>query len=290
MATIRTAEIEVSAKTRGAELTSIKSLKSGDEYLWQADPKFWARQSPLLFPFVGALPGGVYTHKGVSYKVGNHGFARECEFALLEEKPAAMTFELRSSNETLALYPFRFVLRVAYRVRGRALTVEYRVRNDDKDRMIFSIGAHPAFRAPIAAGERREDFDLVFEKKENVRRHFLSPDNVRTGESEGFLAGEDRVAVSQALFERGAIVLMDHASRRLTLQSRKSGRFVRMRFAGFPYLGIWSPKGDAPFVCLEPWLGVMPLAGSSPELAAKEGCLTLEPGRELKAPYQVEVG
>ncbi len=289
MATIRSAGIEVSAKTLGAELTSIKSA-DGTEYLWHGDPKFWARQSPLLFPIVGALPGGVYTHRGASYKLGNHGFARECEFVLVKEKPSEMVYELRSSEKTLAQYPFPFVLRVAYKVRKAGLTVEYSVRNSGDETMIYSIGAHPAFRAPIAADEGRADFDLIFEKKEDVRRHYLTPDNVRSGESEPFLHGQDRVAVTPELFERGAIVLIDHVSRQLSLRSRKSGRGVRVRFEGFPYLGIWSPKGDTPFVCLEPWYGVMPLAGSPQELAGKEGCLSLAAGQEFRAVYQVEIG
>jgi galactose mutarotase-like enzyme len=289
MATIRTAQIEVSAAALGAELTSIRS-RDGTEYLWQGDPRFWASRSPVLFPIVGALPGGVFTHGGKSYGLGNHGFARKTEFTPAGEAGEELRYELRASQATLAQYPFRFALTVAYRASGRTLSVEWRVRNEDTEKMVFSIGAHPGFRAPLEAGETREDFELLFETRETVRRHFLNADNVRTGESEVFLNGEDRVPLTPALFERGAIVLMDHKSRELTLRSRKSGRFVRLRFSGFPYLGIWSPRGDTPFVCLEPWHGVMPLAGSSTELAAKEGCLGLEPGRDFTASYQIEVG
>ncbi len=289
MAILRTSEIEVSAKTLGAELTSIKG-KDGTEYLWQADPKFWPRQSPLLFPIVGALPGGSYTHAGVTYKMGNHGFARDWEFAFVGEERNLLRYQLRADSRTLALYPFRFTLGVTYRASGRTLAVEWRVRNDDRTRMIFSIGAHPAFRAPIVPGEKREDFDLIFQKKETVRRHLVNADNLRSGESEPFLSGQDRVAVSPALFERGAIVLLDHVSREVTMRSRSSGRFVTVRFPGFPYLGIWSPKGDVPFVCIEPWHGVAPRAGSSPELAVKEGCLALEPDREFRTVYEIEVG
>ena len=289
MATLRTAEIEISAKTLGAELTSIKT-KDGTEYLWQGDPKFWASRSPVLFPIVGALPGGSLAHGGKTYALGNHGFARKTEFTLVSEGSDELRYDLRASEQTLAQYPFRFVLSVAYRASGRTVTVEWRVRNEDREKMVFSIGAHPGFRAPLAAGEKREDYDLIFQKKETVRRHLLNADNVRTGESEPFLRGEDRVAVTPALFERGAIVLTDHVSRELTLRSRKSGRFVTVRFPGFPYLGIWSPKGDTPFVCLEPWYGVMPLADSSPELARKQGCLSLDPGRDFVTSYEIEVG
>lgn len=288
MPTIRTAEIEVSARPTGAELASIKS-KDGTEYLWQADPAFWPRQSPLLFPNVGGLAGGEYSHKGRTYKLGNHGFARTSEFRLTVEKPDELRFELKSGAETLAVYPFDFTLAVDYRVRANCLTVAYSVRNDGAEKMHFSIGAHPAFRAPLAAGETRADYELVFEKKETVRRHFLNADNLRSGESEPFLAGGDRVQLTPALFERGAIVLMEHASRRLSLRSRKSGRGVSVSFAGFPYLGIWSPKGEAPFVCIEPWYGIMPLADASRELAEKEGCLALGPGKDFNSAYEIRV-
>ena len=36
----------------GAQLISYKD-STGKEYIWQRDPKFWNRCSPLLFPIVG---------------------------------------------------------------------------------------------------------------------------------------------------------------------------------------------------------------------------------------------
>ncbi|MEI6876018.1 MAG: aldose 1-epimerase family protein [Spirochaetota bacterium] len=289
MATIRTSEIEVSAITKGAELSSVKS-RDGCEYLWQGDPQFWARRSPILFPIVGALPGGVFTHEGKTWKLGNHGFAKDFEFALVKESETELLYELISDERTLELYPFRFKLGIGYSVQGRVLRVSYSVHSQDGKPMYFSIGAHPAFRAPLVEGERREDFDLLFEKKETVSRHFLNAENLRTGESEAVLKGEDSLRVSPALFERGAIILDKHLSRRVTLKSRVSGRFVSVSFPGFPQLGIWSPKGDCPFVCIEPWFGFMPLALSSPELATKESCLTLKPGERFEAFWEVEIG
>jgi galactose mutarotase-like enzyme len=289
MDAIRSEGIEAAASAKGAELQSVKD-REGREYLWQGDPAFWARRSPLLFPIVGALPGGTYSHEGATYKLGNHGFAKELDFAIVERGASVLRYELASDEKSLALYPFRFRLGISYKVEGKSLEVGYAVRNEDSRRMHFSIGAHPAFRAPLDPGERREDFDLVFEKKERVRRHFLNSDNVRTGESETFLEGQDRIGLGPSLFEKGAIVLADHASRWVRLESRRSGRSVKVRFPGFPRLGIWSPRGDCPFVCIEPWYGIMPLAGSTQELAKKEGALSLEPGAVFEAAYTIELG
>ena len=160
MATIRTYEIEATATTKGAELASIKS-KDGCEYLWQGDPLFWARRSPLLFPIVGALPGGAFTHEGKTWKLGNHGFAKDFEFVLAKETSNELLYELESDAKTLELYPFRFKLGIGYRVAGRILKVDYSVVNKDSSPMFFSIGAHPGFRAPLVGGERREVRDRM---------------------------------------------------------------------------------------------------------------------------------
>ncbi len=166
----------------------------------------------------------------------------------------------------------------------------YQLKNSDQKTIYFSIGAHPGFRAPIAADEKKEDFEIIFEKREKVKRYFLNKENVLSGESETFLDNNDRVEVNAKLFEKGAIVLKEHKSRSITLKSRKSGRFVKMDFSGFPCFGIWSPKPEAGFVCLEPWYGVMPLAGSSQDITKKEQVISLGKGKVFSSVYQITVG
>ncbi len=290
MPTIRNRNIEVAAKTKGAELSGIRTA-DGVEYLWQADPAFWPRQSPLLFPIVGNLPGKTYSYGGKTYALDNHGFIKAKEFRIVEEQPESMLFESRSDAETLEIYPFSYRISVGYAVKGSTLSVGWAVKNEDDKAMPFSIGAHPAFRAPLVSGETREDYDLLFEKKETALRHFLTPANVLSGETGPFLEGKDRIRVTPDLFERGAVVLKDHESRSVTLKSGKTGRYVKVDFEGFPYLGIWSPKGDStPFVCIEPWYGVMPLENSTQDITRKEGVLTLSPGETFRAEYGITVG
>jgi galactose mutarotase-like enzyme len=305
MPLIRSDNIIVEADRHGAELSSIKG-PGGVEYLWQGDPAYWPHRSPVLFPIVGSLPGGAYEAGGSSYRLGNHGFARDRDFRLVSSAVDSLHFELVSDESSLAAYPFHFRLGIDYRVSGAVLRVGYTVRNEGDEPMRFSIGAHPAFRAPLEEGESREDYELVFERAETARRHTVTKGNLRSGETLPFLEGRDRVDLSAALFAPGAVVLTDHASRSVTLRSKKSGRFVRVSFAGFPYLGIWSASRklqgaigasaagseifDAPFVCIEPWYGIAPIEGSSQALAEKEGCLDLAPGAVFDAAYEIEVG
>ena len=68
-------KITIQVDSLGAELKSLKSLPDGREYMWQGDPAYWGRTSPVLFPIVGGLKDGRYRVDGREYAMGQHGFA-----------------------------------------------------------------------------------------------------------------------------------------------------------------------------------------------------------------------
>jgi len=45
----------------GAELTSIVRKSDQSEYVWNANPTFWGKHAPLLFPIIGRLKDQEYT-------------------------------------------------------------------------------------------------------------------------------------------------------------------------------------------------------------------------------------
>lgn len=51
---------KVAIQEKGAELTSIVKKETQTEYLWNADPAYWKRHAPVLFPIVGAIKGDSY--------------------------------------------------------------------------------------------------------------------------------------------------------------------------------------------------------------------------------------
>ena len=67
--------IAIEVEEHGAELKSLVRKNTGKEYMWKADPKFWGRTSPVLFPFVGAVKDKQFRTKGQTYI---HGTARIC--------------------------------------------------------------------------------------------------------------------------------------------------------------------------------------------------------------------
>ena len=143
MKTLSNDKISIEIANHGAELTSI--MANEQEYLWQGDPKYWGRHSPVLFPIVGRVWDNQYKNEGAIYKLGQHGFARDMDFQLTYEEDNAVVYTLESNEETMKVYPFPFVLEIGYRLKDNRIEVMWSVQNcGDKD-LYFQIGAHPAF-------------------------------------------------------------------------------------------------------------------------------------------------
>ena len=99
---------ELTVSDHGAEIRSLK--KDGKEFMWQADPAFWGRTSPVLFPLVGNYWEKKSRFRGSVYEMSQHGFARDMDFNLVSQSEDELLFELKENEETLAKYPFSFVL------------------------------------------------------------------------------------------------------------------------------------------------------------------------------------
>ena len=145
--TIQNNFLTVQVKNAGAELCSIKD-KAGTEYLFDANPAYWGRSAPVLFPFVGSLKNKSFVYEGKSYQMGQHGFARDRDFSLLQKEEASIWFRLTSNEETLAIYPLPFVLDIGYQLEDNSIRVLWNVHNPSDKSLLFSIGAHPAFLCP----------------------------------------------------------------------------------------------------------------------------------------------
>ena len=64
LTTLENDVIRLSVDTHGAEIHSLVLKETGDEYIWQADARYWQRHAPVLFPFVGKLKNGQYEYDG----------------------------------------------------------------------------------------------------------------------------------------------------------------------------------------------------------------------------------
>jgi len=287
MIQIENEQVKASVLGLGAELKSLVDKQSGKEWMWQADPAFWGKTSPILFPIVGALKENRYLFEGNKYNLPRHGFAREMNFDVCEHAGHLVVFGLSSSDETRALYPFEFDLEVEYCLEGMALRVEYRVKNSSaKEPMWFSLGAHPAFAIEVNGDKSYSDYQLYFEQDEVLNLHPLH-DNLLRRKAQILPLEKGLLPLSYPLFYNDALVMTDLKSERIVLMNSQDDRKLTFSFVDFPHFGIWAAK-DADFVCLEPWSGVADFEDHNGELTQKFGINRLEPQGLWSAEWKVE--
>lgn len=286
--TIQNQMLRATISSHGAELTSLVSREAGIEYIWQADPKFWNRHAPHLFPIVGSLKDKKYIYQGREYQMGQHGFARDSNFELAEQTERSVLMKLKHSAESMVIYPFRFELCVEYVLEGARLLVRYSVYNPDVVDMLFSIGGHPAFRCPMRKGEHYHDYYLEFSEPENVERKLLTADGLISTKSEPFLQNQSIICLTRDTFKQGAIVFERLRSKVVKLINRATGDGVAVNIDGFPFLGIWAKTG-ADFVCIEPWCGIADLEDSEQRLEDKHGIIKLKREETLQREFSIDI-
>lgn len=281
--------LTVVSKDKGAELCSIKSKETKLEYLWQADPKFWNRHAPILFPIVGKLKGDKTLIEGKEYNMTQHGFARDMIFHVVENSSNTITYRLFNNDETKIKYPYDFVLYIGYMLKDNAVEVSYRVENIDSKDIFFSIGAHPGFNCPLEKGQKFENYYLEFDKEELIESYRLKNGAVTDEKELLFDEKIKELKLSKELFEGDAIMLENMVSSEVAIKNKNSGRGVALNYKGFPYLGIWSKPEGAPFLCIEPWYGIADFESSNGVYEEKKGIMKLEPGEGFTCSYTIKI-
>ena len=280
--------LRVKVSSLGAEMQSIRRVADGTEYLWQGEAQYWARRASNLFPVCGRLWENQYIYRGTTYEMGSHGFARGKEWEVIHQKATALTLQLKPDEETLAAYPFRFVLEMTYSLSEDSLAVTTIVRNEDDKEMPFSVGGHPGFNVPLAEGTEYEDYKLVFDAPCQPLQFVCDEHCFFLDKLTLFPLEENQVLpLRHSLFDHDAIFLQK-AARGVTLCSDKSERSVHVAFPDSPYLGIWhTPRSDAPFVCLEPWVQSPSRAGEVANIEDKADMICLAPNEAYRNTYTI---
>jgi len=282
--------ISVTVLPKGAELASIKGKETGIEYLWQADPAYWGRHAPVLFPIVGRLKDDCYQVDGKSYPMNQHGFARDGDFEIVEQNQTSVTLSLKATDETKLIYPFDFTLQIQYRLTQNTVTTHYTVENPSKtEKLYFSIGAHPGFNIPLTKETVFEDYFLSYSPRKTRTTIPLKGAYLNIPAKTLAQTNTD-IALSRHLFDNDALIYEVKGENIFTIKSEKTPHSVAVKFTDFPYAGVWSPpKNNSPFVCIEPWFGIADTFDANGNLKEKLGIQCLDPTKEFNAEFDITI-
>lgn len=281
---INNESISIGVNTKGAELRSLKSLKKGKEYLWQADSNVWGRHAPILFPIVGTLKDNEYIYDGEIYSMSRHGFARDNEFDLVEKNEKYIKLVLKENKETLKMYPFKFELYVSYELIDNKVIVNYEVNNTGDRDMYFSIGGHPAFNCDLESGKAYLEFCQGEELESKVIdiKNGLISDKTEKIESK-----DAKMMLNNELFSNDALIFEGMKKQVISIKNQDNDDSVKVSFDGFKYVGVWSKP--AQFVCIEPWFGIADYHDANKKIEDKVGIMKLKEGEMFTCNYSIEV-
>ena len=285
MHTIENDFLRLAIEPLGAEMKSLQSLANQKEWLWNADPEYWPRTAPVLFPIVGRLAENQYTHEGKIYPLSQHGFARDRVFSVARQESDKVRMVLESDYESRKFYPFDFLLAISYNLAKNWVWIDYEVVNTGQETMIFSIGGHPGFALPGWPAKR---YFLTFEKEEHLRPHTLQNGLIGPKMAETIPMAGQKLEVVPTLFENDALVFDDLNSAWIGIEAEDSSHRIQLHFDGFPWMGLWAKPG-APFVCIEPWYGHADKTGPMGDLSQKAATLQLQPAENFHCRYGIEL-
>ncbi|WP_236032879.1 aldose 1-epimerase family protein [Algoriphagus pacificus] len=284
---LQSASHKIKVTSIGIELCSITSLQTGQEYMWQADPAIWGSHAPVLFPIIGLLKDNYTEIEGKKYFIPKHGLVRNSDkIKLIQSTENSLHFRFSYDPETLEKYPYLFQFDVIYRLEGNKITVEHITSNLGKEPMYYSLGGHPAFRCPLNPDEKYEDYYLSFPEEETDGTWLLDENGLVSNQQKSILANSNKLPLNKHLFDQDALIFKHLKSRTVSLNHQENGPVLSLDFQDFDYLGIWAKPG-APFVCLEPWLGIADSSDSQHDFKSKEGIRVLQANQTEKKSYSI---
>lgn len=282
--------ISIEVREKSAELISLKKKENKQEYLWNADPKFWGWTSPVLFPIVGSVKNGEYHYQGQTYQMAQHGFARRREFTLVSLTDNEIWMGLEEDEDSLKEYPFHFRLEIGYRLEGASVEVMWKVMNKEDGPMYFSIGGHPALLCPPAGVEKRTDCYLGFDTEKEVLQYVMvEPGTGRISDKLHSLQLDDGVhRITEGMFDYDALIFENYQVQSAYLAGPDGKPYIRMKTKS-PLMAFWSPKEEAPFICFEPWFGRADGVNFNGTLEEREWGQSIPGKGNFEAAYSIEV-
>jgi galactose mutarotase-like enzyme len=245
---------------------------NGEEmlYLDQAtfdDPKANIRGGiPILFPICGQLKDKTYEWEGQTYKLDNHGVARNNAWEVLQTVEqadyASITIKQQSTPRTLESFPFAYELVFTFKLSNQKLYIEQEYRNHSEREMPMYAGFHPYFLVDHKEDTLESDASRLYYITD--QRELPYPSDIDMAKLPG------------------SIALKKAATKQIRFQPKANRKLVLTYGKEFEYVVIWSEEGK-PFICVEPWMAL------SNELNVKQELVYVPLNKPLKTFLTISV-
>lgn len=287
--TIENERLICTIESNGAEIRSLKNKATGEEYIWQIDNSIWGSSSPVLFPAIGKIKDDKVVFNGKEYLMPKHGIIRNNKLLSFEQHGVSKcAFKLKSSEETLKQYPFKFSFTVEFILIEKRLIMTYKVENQDSLPMPFACGGHTAYACPLGESTKLSDYAIEFPTALNLKADTLGASGLLSHHKREIKSNEKTLTLSDTLFNEDALIFSNIACDWVRLRKKKAKKGILVRFKGYPHLALWS-KPMADYVCIEPWLGLPDREDESLDLTEKTSYKTIQPGTTFSTAIETEI-
>lgn len=285
--------LQAEFESMGAELKSLKAKGDGREYMWSADPAYWAKTAPVLFPFIGKTVNMEYQYDGKTWPEDKHGFGQRVAYDVVEQSEKQIRFRITDSEETYAKYPFHFIFDIEYVLEGESLTENWYVTNTGENTMYFSVGGHAAFKCPLTGDGVRigQQVKLIGAEHKNIIFSLrINELGLITDELLTLDIKDGLIPIEEHTFDHDALVFDGEGVTAIGLCDENGSEYVRVE-CGAPVWGVWSmPDNGASYVCLEPWYGLCDYEGFEGDISERPYTNVAEPGETWKGGNTIKVG
>lgn len=213
--------------------------------------------NPILFPFSARTfhQGEIHQWQdpdGQVRPMPMHGLARQGQFSLSRIDARGFSARFLPTKEDSEAYPYDYDFEVVYRFDEKEFIVELRLANHGNKVIPWSAGHHFYFTLPWADQTTREDYVLRIPAKKAAR-------HAANGSLTPLPVPDETLPLSnQGLVDRIHYQLTDSV---IECQCQKDDSKLEIEIGtnsrpnpGFAIV-TWTESNDAPFYCIEPWMG-----------------------------------
>ncbi len=215
--------------------------------------------NPILFPFAGRCHADGDTdcwedQDGLIRPMPQHGFARTSTFELMDANESSFKAVLLPDVTACEAYPYNYEFRVSYFFSELGFQVELGLRNNESFPIPWCPGHHFYFSLPWHYELGRDCYEIHIPAKRALR-------HMEDGSLE-----REKVADKSGVFSFDEPVLVNRIHTHLqdaecTFGPKGGEENVAIRFkneepvASSRALVTWTESEEAPFYCIEPWMG-----------------------------------